>query len=131
MAELDRAAISVRLGQSRQQAGLTQEEIADLFEVHWRTVQNWESPKNDAIPWRNLDEWASTTGVSKEWLLHGETQPLTGAAAQLTAVEGRLVEIAGTLERLEAKLDRNDASERLEAIEADLRALVGDRLRDV
>lgn len=73
MAELDRAAISLRLAESREQAGLTQEELADLLDLHFRSVQNYESPKVDRIPWDKLDEWAKVTATTKEWILHGVT----------------------------------------------------------
>lgn len=89
MAELDRAAISLRLAESREQAGLTQEEMADLLGIHFRSVQNYESPKKDRIPWDKLDEWARITGVTKEWLLHGR-------------------EAAGTSDGLGELLDRFD-----------------------
>jgi transcriptional regulator with XRE-family HTH domain len=72
MAELDRAAISLRIAEAREQAGLTQPELADLLEVHWRTVQEWESPRKDVVPWKRLDEIARAAGVTRDWLLHGD-----------------------------------------------------------
>lgn len=71
MAELDRAAISLRLAESREQAGLTQDEMADLLGIHFRSIQNYESPKVDRIPWDKLDEWGRVTATTKEWILHG------------------------------------------------------------
>src|SRR6266516_1002567 len=63
MAELDRASISIRVGQAREEAGLTQPDIAELLElkVHFRTVQDWESPKKHVVPFDRLDEWARLT----------------------------------------------------------------------
>src|ERR1043166_2728280 len=55
LAEVDRAAISLRLQESRELAGLTQAEMAEILHVHLNTVQNWESPRKRTIP-------ASTTG---------------------------------------------------------------------
>ena len=73
MAELDRAAISLRIAEARdKRAGLTQPELADIIGVHWRTVQDWESPKNPTVPWDRLGEIAEATGLTKEWLLHGD-----------------------------------------------------------
>lgn len=74
MAELDRAGISVRMAQARETAGLTQPQIAELLEpkVHFRTVQDWESPKKNVVPFDRLDEWARLTNSSREWLLYGE-----------------------------------------------------------
>jgi transcriptional regulator with XRE-family HTH domain len=78
MGKLERAAISVRLGETREEAGLTQPEMAELLRqegepLHFRTVQNYESPKNDRVPWDLLDQWAEITGTTLEWLLHGKT----------------------------------------------------------
>jgi transcriptional regulator with XRE-family HTH domain len=71
MAELDRASISLRLGQSLTEAGITQQEMADLLHVHKRSVEDYVSPKIGTIPFDRLDEWAKATGTTKEWLLHG------------------------------------------------------------
>jgi transcriptional regulator with XRE-family HTH domain len=92
MAELDRAAISTRLGESREQAGLTQPEIADVLHVHWRTVQNWESPRDSAVPWDRLDEWAQITGRPKEWLLHGDPPESKPDLSEINAKLDQLLE---------------------------------------
>jgi transcriptional regulator with XRE-family HTH domain len=60
------------MGQSREQAGFTQPEMAELFSVHFRTVQDWESPRKKAVPFDRLGEWAELTQVKREWLLHGD-----------------------------------------------------------
>ena len=72
MAELDRAQISARMKDAREQAGLTQREIADLLLTHYRTVQEWENIKNANVPWDRLEDWARATGVSRDWLLTGQ-----------------------------------------------------------
>jgi transcriptional regulator with XRE-family HTH domain len=109
MAELDRAAISVRLKQAREEAGLTQPELGDALDPprHWRTIQNYEDPKLGRVPWDALGQWARVTGKTKEWLLHGDVAP------------------AGSLEELrplirEAVIDvlREEQFPRLEALEA-------------
>ena len=74
MAELSRAGIAQRIAAAREQAGLTQPELAELMHVHYRTVQDWESTKKQATPWDRLDEIAAVTDVKKEWILHGERQ---------------------------------------------------------
>jgi transcriptional regulator with XRE-family HTH domain len=98
MGELDRAAISVRLAQAREEVGLTQVELAELLQVHFRSVQNYESPRERRIPFDLLDRWAQVTGRPKEWLLHGD-EPRIVADDRLQAIEERL-------ERLEAGLLR-------------------------
>lgn len=105
MAELDRAAISLRIAEARKQrAGLTQPELSELLEppVHWRTVQEWESPENGTVPWDRLDQIARITGVSKEWLLHGAEQ------ASGAPVHERLERIERVLEELVARLEPPD-----------------------
>jgi transcriptional regulator with XRE-family HTH domain len=98
MGELDRAAISLRLAQARVEVGLTQAELAELLSIHFRSVQNYESPRERRIPFDLLDHWAQITGRTKEWLLHGD-QPRIVADDRLEAIEERL-------ERLEAGLLR-------------------------
>ena len=107
MAELERAAIARRIADAREQAGLSQAELADLLHVHFRTVQDWESPKKSATPWDRMDELASATSTTKEWLLHGD--PVGENRAQA----GLLRDVSGALEALErsqedvhAKLDQ-------------------------
>jgi transcriptional regulator with XRE-family HTH domain len=112
MAELDRAAIALRLAQAREEAGLTQEELAELLDLHWRTIQNYESPKVDRIPFGLLGQWAEATGVTREWLLFGE---------ELVAQE----EVRALFEELGAKVD--GLIERLPAM---LRAAIADATAD-
>lgn len=99
MAELDRAAISIRMGQSREQAGLTQPEIADLLHppVHFRSVQDWESPRKRVVPFDRLDEWARLTKSTREWLIYGE-EAIEGD--RLARVEQRLEELFSLVETL-------------------------------
>jgi transcriptional regulator with XRE-family HTH domain len=99
MGEIDRAAISLRLAQARAEVGLNQPEMAELLTVHWRSVQNYESPKMRVIPFDRLDQWAQITGRTKEWLLHGD-EPLIVADDRLAAIEMELREIRDQLKWL-------------------------------
>jgi hypothetical protein len=110
MAELDRAAISIRMGQSRETAGPTQPEIAEMLEppVHFRTVQDWESPKMHVVPFDRLDEWARLTKTTREWLLYGEEAKadddrLDEALAELAGLREQLGEALVLLQQLQAK----------------------------
>ena len=103
MGELDRAAISVRLGQSRDEAGLTQPEMGELLSVHFRTVQNYESPKEHVVPFDRLDEWARITGRPKEWLLHGD-DPVVLGDDRLGAIERELQQLGERLDQVLAEL---------------------------
>jgi transcriptional regulator with XRE-family HTH domain len=99
MPELDRVAISRRLGQARKQAGLTQHEMADAMQLHFRSVQNYESWKDDRVPFARLDEWAKITGTTKEWLLHGH-EPLLTSAERLDAIEDELRRLTDEIEKI-------------------------------
>lgn len=84
MAELDRAAISTRIRQARKQAGFrNRNDVADLLHVHPRTIEDWENPKHQNVPWDRLDEIARATGVTREWLLHGEREGSEPSAESL------------------------------------------------
>jgi transcriptional regulator with XRE-family HTH domain len=107
MGELDRAAISVRLAQAREEVGLTQVELAELLQVHFRSVQNYESPRERRIPFDLLDRWAQVTGRPKEWLLHGD-EPRIVADDRLQAIEDELARVTAGLERLEQLLREID-----------------------
>jgi transcriptional regulator with XRE-family HTH domain len=99
MGELDRAAISLRLAQARDEAGFTQPEMAELLIVHFRSIQNYESPKKHVLPFDRLDEWAKITGRTKEWLLHGD-DPIVMGDDRLEAIEEELRRITSELAAL-------------------------------
>jgi DNA-binding transcriptional regulator YiaG len=104
MTELDRAAISVRMGESRDQAGFTQPEIAELLHVHMRTVQDWESPKKRTLPFDRMDEWARLTKVTREWLLYGTSEE-PSESELLPRLEPLLAELNERLARIEKALN--------------------------
>lgn len=107
MGELDRAAICQRIGQARDEAGLTQPELAELLEpkVHMRTIQTWESVKQPRVPWDRLDEIARVTGRTKEWLLHGK-EALPHSEEELRAmIREELGDVMGLLRSIEERLD--------------------------
>lgn len=108
MAELSRAGIAQRIATARDQAGLTQNELADAMHVHYRTVQDWESPKKQATPFDRLDELAAVTGVTKVWILHGEDAAAVPDAESLAL---RLTSLEGLVERTRA-----DVGEALELL---------------
>lgn len=95
MTELERAQISERIKQARKQAGLTQQELADLLHVQARTIANYES---DRVPWRLLGKIAEATNVSQEWLLRGE-QP--APASDLVGLREEISDVQAQLARIE------------------------------
>lgn len=66
---LEEAEIRGRIRQAREEVGLTQEQAADVHEVHKRTIENWE---NSYVPWDKINQIAERYGKTTEWLLHGE-----------------------------------------------------------
>ncbi len=108
MAELDRAAISARIRQARKQAGFrNRNDIADLLHVHPRTIEDWENPKHQNVPWDRLDEIAKTTGVTREWLLHGEREEEEDVLASLAVRLGELEALSSAgFEALEAAISQ-------------------------
>ena len=97
LAELERAEISSRIKQARTEAGLTQQELADLMQVHWRTIQTWE--QDQRVPWDRLEDIGKATGRTRDWLLHGrDEQPAPDQTELIAAVS----EVQRLLERLVA-----------------------------
>ena len=100
MGEIDRAAISLRLAQARAEVALSQPEMAELLTMHWRSIQNYESPRMRVIPFDRLEQWAQITGRTKEWLLHGD-EPRIVADDRLQEIEDELRRLATAVERFE------------------------------
>jgi transcriptional regulator with XRE-family HTH domain len=105
MAELDRAAISRRLRIARDEVGLSRVEMAELLVLHWRTIENYESPKHRVVPFDRLEEWARITGRTKEWLLHGD-EPMVSADDRLSAIEETLERVVVQLQALQDLIER-------------------------
>jgi transcriptional regulator with XRE-family HTH domain len=63
------AQICGRIKQARQEAGYTQEEMADLLAMTMRGYQNYESNR---VPFRHLERIAELTHVTQTWLLRGD-----------------------------------------------------------
>jgi transcriptional regulator with XRE-family HTH domain len=102
MGELDRAAISARLQESRDTAGITQAEMAEILAVHENTVQNWESPRKATVPFDRLDEWAAAANTSKRWLLHGDGESVS--PGELSGMRAELEEVRAAIARVERLL---------------------------
>jgi transcriptional regulator with XRE-family HTH domain len=62
-----------RMNKSLRTANTGVQEIADYLDVHRNTVGGWLHGRNPPDV-RTLRLWAIRTGVSYEWLLHGEQQ---------------------------------------------------------
>ena len=97
VAELERAAIASRIKQARLEAGLSQPEMADAVGVIARTYQNYESASNPRTPWGLMNQIATVTGKTTEWLIHGEGTE----TPDLMAVARSSDDLSSHLQRLE------------------------------
>lgn len=83
--------IGARIAAARKEAGLTQEELADLVGVSTRSLQGYES--GEVVPYRHMDKIAEVTRQTVAWLLHGDTETEAAFGEQLERIEEQLGEI--------------------------------------
>ena len=76
--------------QAREEAGISQEEMANLLGLTHRAYQWYESQKDPRPPLRRLQEIAEITGRSQEWLLRGDEAPAPVLDGELRALRERL-----------------------------------------
>lgn len=72
-----------RLAKAREDADLTQEEVAEKFGVGHATIAKWE--RNKAQPrdiFTVVARWSEITGVSEIWLMHGERSEMRGSSTR-------------------------------------------------
>jgi transcriptional regulator with XRE-family HTH domain len=91
------AAVGERIKQARQEAGLTQDDLAELVGVGMRQIQYYEA--GDSDPYRKINKIAEVTNQSVGWLLHGD--PVTGSDV---ADQGIPPDLESLLLRLEGGL---------------------------
>lgn len=103
--EMEPEKIRARLRDAREEAGFTQQQLADVLGVHKRTIENYE---NVRVPWDHLNEYAKLTNRPTEWFLYGE---------EALPPEGQIEVLVGTVESLTAEL--SELRTRLDALEDD------------
>src|SRR3990167_10301821 len=96
MQQLEAQAIGARIRQARREAGMTQEDLAEVCSFSKRSLQDYET--GVTIPYRNLTELALILRRSVAWFLHGaeaDRSPEEDAALaeRMTAVEAQLQEL--------------------------------------
>lgn len=104
MSEIQKLEVCQRIQEARREAGLTQEEAADLVGVSTRAWQTWEA---DVIPYRRIGEIADVLGTTKRQLLHGDESP-PPAQDQTELLRKMFVEI----EEIRKRLDGGGEEER-------------------
>lgn len=107
------AAIGERLRWAREQAGLTQAQIARLLNYHRPTISQIEAGQRVVRP-DEIARFASLYGVQEKWIIHGDSS--------LAATQDARVEIAA---RELAKLRKEDLDTILKVIKV-MRASKGD-----
>lgn len=84
--------IGARIATARKEAGLTQEELADLVQVSTRSLQGYEA--GDVVPYRHISKLGEVLKRPVAWILHGESEP---EETRLDRIEAQLAEIRGLL----------------------------------
>lgn len=109
VAQLDERGLRARIREARKAARLTQQELADLLEVHKRTVENYERVR---IPdFKTLVRIAAILEREVEWFLYGDAeQPDRGPGQEelsekLQTIEAELADQRRLLVALQTSLD--------------------------
>jgi len=107
VAQLEAEAIGARLAQARNEAGLTQEQVADLATFSKRSLQDYEY--GVTIPYRHMREIAGILGRPVEWFLHGDLKTEKGdllqeVAANVVELSDSMAAALLALERIEGAL---------------------------
>lgn len=75
----DRAAVSRRLREARENAGLSRSQLAEILNVSEGAIVGWEDPGRHPLPLQdketeaNINTVAEALGVTVPWLLHGSS----------------------------------------------------------
>jgi len=94
MAEIERAAIARRIKSARNEAGLSQPEMAEALGVISRTYQNYESVSAPRTPWALMNDIARITGKTTEWLIHGEKATAPNLLGSMVRVDDHIERMA-------------------------------------
>ncbi len=96
VSQLEAAAIGRRIAQARKEAGMTQEDVADVATFSRRSLQDYES--GVTTPFKHLREISALLDRPVEWFLHGEPEEEPSSHAErLDRIEQHLSEIRGLL----------------------------------
>ena len=97
VSQFEARAIGARIAQARKEAGLTQEELAEMASFSKRSLQDYEG--GTTIPYRHLREIGALTRKTPEWFLYGEEQESPDLTNRLGALEEQLADGFESLER--------------------------------
>lgn len=102
VAQFEGKAIGARIAHARDEAGLTQEELAEMASFSKRSLQDYEA--GVTVPYRHMREISSLVKRPVEWLLHGEEEESATErlASQVGALADRIAEMESQLEQVVA-----------------------------
>lgn len=110
--QLEAKAIGARLALARREAGLTQEQVAEMSTVSKRSLQDYEG--GVTIPYRHFRELSSIYDREVEWFLHGDreakeppTALLEEVAASVADLTEGMTDAIHRLSRIEVLLERH------------------------
>jgi transcriptional regulator with XRE-family HTH domain len=114
VSQLEAKQIGARLQLARKEAGLTQEQVADISTVSKRSLQDYEA--GVTIPYAHFRELAGIYRCDVNWLLHGEQEPaepplLEEVSASVAALTDGMTDAIERLERIEGLLVNDGASD--------------------
>lgn len=109
VSQLEAKEIGARIRLARDEAGLTQEEVAELATFSKRSLQDYEA--GNTIPYRHMQEIAGILNRHVPWFLHGDDPEPAPADGLLGEVAANVVELTDSM---------GEALERLARIEAAL-----------
>ena len=90
--KVDLSTVGGRIIHARKQAGISQEELAELIGTSKRSMQAYEA--DEVVPYRKLNELSEILNVTKAWILHGDAaeQPVGDVAKVLGEIRDLLQE---------------------------------------
>lgn len=100
----DEGTIGRRLAQARREAGLTQEELAELVGVTTRSVQGYEA--GSVVPYRHLRQLEAATNKPTGWLLYGDDGPSPPVGDVVERLAHLVEQIAEDAERIAQAVER-------------------------
>ena len=95
VSQFEARAIGERIAKARNEAGLTQEAMAELASFSKRSLQDYEA--GVTIPYKHMREIASLLKRGVPWFLHGEEPEIEDLSERVDRLQAQLDEILGLL----------------------------------
>ena len=95
VSQFEARAIGERIARALNEAGLTQEEMAELASFSKRSLQDYEA--GITIPYRHMREIAALTRKPTEWFLYGEDPEVSDLANRVDHLQEQLDEVLALL----------------------------------